>query len=83
MEDYLAGLLQLRFRTVLVPIPEEDGGGWEANIPELGSGLFCGGGDSAVEAIFDLNQIKKEVFERWYSEGKPIPMPKSVTRPTV
>ncbi|MFP4527450.1 MAG: toxin-antitoxin system HicB family antitoxin [Candidatus Kapaibacterium sp.] len=54
---------------------EEEGGGYEASIPQLGRHSFLGVGDTIEEAIDDLNDMKEFLFEKILSEGKEIPDP--------
>jgi len=54
---------------------EEEGGGYRAYIPFLGSGAFVGEGDTAEDAIEDLRECKEEIFGLWINEGTTIPEP--------
>jgi len=75
MKKDLNYYLKLRYTIELIPIPEEDGGGWRAEIPELGRYAFVGDGKTIEEALAQLEKVKKDYFEDWYKEGIKIPEP--------
>ena len=77
MKKDLNYYLKLRYVIELIPIPEEDGGGWRAEIPELGRYAFVGDGKTIEEALAQLEKVKKDYFEDWYKKGAEIPEPKS------
>jgi predicted RNase H-like HicB family nuclease len=56
-------------------VAEEDGGGYMATIPQLGSWTFVGDGETPEEALASLNAIKAELFEEMLERGLPIPEP--------
>ncbi len=73
LEYYLA----LKYEVRLRPIPEEEGGGCCATIPELGDLTFVAEGESEQEAIDNLESLRREVFTELYRQGKDIPLPKT------
>ena len=71
----LEELMALKYKTQIDPIPMEDGGGYVAYHPELGSNIILGDGDTEEEALRNLAQVKKEWFEIYLNRGIPIPTP--------
>ncbi len=71
----LAYYMNLKYKIEIVPLSEEDGGGYEARIPQLGKEAFRGYGETVVEALAHLEIVKKDLFERYLKEGVPIPEP--------
>lgn len=71
LEEYL----NLPYRIELQPIPEEDGGGWEAAIPQLGRWTMVGAGETPEAAIQNLREVKITLFTMWLKEGLAIPDP--------
>lgn len=67
--------MRLSYEISIHAYSEEEGGGYRASVPFLGSGAFVGEGESVEEAIDDLKECKKEIFELWLSEGTNIPEP--------
>ncbi|NPV81726.1 MAG: type II toxin-antitoxin system HicB family antitoxin [Firmicutes bacterium] len=65
--------LQLDYKTVLSPIPEEDGGGWLAEIPELNG--CCSDGATPEEALQNLKGAKAAWFRAVTKRGGNIPLP--------
>ena len=43
-----------KYTIELFKIPENEGGGYEARIPELGAYTFCGDGDTPNDALLSL-----------------------------
>lgn len=72
IEDYKS----MKYKIEITPIPEEEGGGYEAYIPDLGRYTVCATGDTVEEAINNLNEVKSNHLERWIKENKRIPVPK-------
>lgn len=67
--------LKLRYKVEIYPFPEEDGGGYEARIPQLGKKAFRGYGDTIEEALAHLEVVKRDLFESYLKDGVPIPEP--------
>jgi predicted HicB family RNase H-like nuclease len=68
--------LNLPYTIEVVPIPDHEGGGYLAQLPELGKFAIIGDGDTPEEAISDLNNLKKKRFRYYLEEGIKIPEPK-------
>ncbi len=67
--------LKLPYKIEITPIPEEEGGGYDASMPQLGRMAFRGYGKTIEEAIAHLEVIKKDLFERYLKKGVEIPEP--------
>lgn len=80
-ETKLKHFLSLPYRIEIIPIPADEGGGYEAFIPDLGRWTMTGEGDSPEEALRSLQTIKEELFRTWLEEGKEIPLPKPASYP--
>ncbi len=74
---------KLRYRFELQEQSEQEGGGWMAWIPLLGKGMFMLYGDTAAEAIINLEYHRIEMYdsivEKVVKLGCTIPMPKDLT----
>lgn len=57
----------------IIPIPESDGGGFMARLPQFGELGIVADGETMAEALENLEKYKKETFERFIAEGKKIP----------
>ena len=66
--------LSLRYPVEIIPIPEDEGGGYMARIPQFGDAIV-GDGNTPEEALADLEEFKKERFFDFLKEGKLIPEP--------
>jgi predicted HicB family RNase H-like nuclease len=71
LNDYLA----LPYKIEIVPIPENEGGGYMARLPQFGELGIVGDGDTLQEALADLAENQKERFEQYLEEGLKIPEP--------
>lgn len=69
----------LRYRVELQELSDEEGGGWMAWIPVLGRGAFMVDADTAAEAIANLEQHRRDMFDMIVRSGRPIPLPDDVT----
>ena len=67
--------LELPYKIEIKPLTDDEGGGYSAILPQFGSMGIVGDGETIVEAIEDLETIKKVVFERLLSKGQIIPEP--------
>lgn len=67
--------MKLKYKIEIVPLSEEDGGGYEARIPQLGKEAFRGYGETVEGALGHLEVVKKDLFERYLNERVPIPEP--------
>ncbi len=66
--------MNLRYPVEIIPIPEEEGGGYMARIPQFGDAII-GDGDTPEEALADLEGIKKEIIRELIEAGESIPEP--------
>jgi len=71
LEYYMA----LPYRIEIHPIPEDQGGGYEACIPELGRYAVVGDGETIEEALANLETVKKDRLSAYLEEGLVIPEP--------
>ena len=55
-------------------VPDGLGGGYSASIPYLGRWTFFAVGESVEEAISDLEEVKRVVFQELLNQGKAIPL---------
>ena len=67
--------LNLRYKVEIVPFNEEDGGVYEARIPQLGREAFRGYGDTIEEALAHLEVVKRDLFKMYLRDGVQIPEP--------
>jgi len=65
------------YKTIIEPIPEEEGGGFEAYMPTLGRSTCVAVGDTEEEALRSVKQVKEILLESWLNEGLPIPLPEN------
>ncbi len=75
MKRDLKYYLNLPYKIEIEQIPEEDGGGFAARLPELGKYALVGDGETIEEALNSLNEIKEIMFREWLEEGVSIPEP--------
>jgi len=75
MSNSLEHYLGLPYRIEIMPLSEEDGGGFMASIPQLGRWALCADGHTIQEAVDRLREIKRERFSDYLEEGIPIPEP--------
>jgi predicted HicB family RNase H-like nuclease len=67
--------MNLPYKVELVPIREEEGGGYMARLPLFGKQGIIGDGETKEEALADLEKAKGARFERYLEEGLAIPEP--------
>lgn len=68
--------LNLPYKIELKKIPENEGGGWGAFMPEFnGIAFFYGDGETKSEALEDLDVAFKFTLEGLIEDNIPIPMP--------
>lgn len=68
--------MNLKYDIHIAPIPEAEGGGYEASIPLLGKYTFIGDGATIEEALADLERTKEGNFKNLLEERVDIPEPK-------
>jgi len=76
MERDLNYYLNLPYAIEVVPIPNSQGGGYTARLPEIGRYAITGDGETPEEAINSLEKAKGERFEEYLERGIEIPLPK-------
>jgi predicted RNase H-like HicB family nuclease len=67
--------MSLKYKIEIEAIAPEDGGGWEAFIPQLGRLTMTGAGETPEEALQCLEEVKETIFTMCLEEGTPIPEP--------
>lgn len=67
--------MALPYRIEILPIPDNEGGGFAASVPELGRWAVCGDGDTVEEALANLEIVKRERLKDYLDRGAPIPEP--------
>lgn len=80
MKKNPAYYMKLEYKSEIIQIPKNRGGGFEASIPQLGSYAFVGQGETKEEALKDLEETKKENFEEYIEKGIEIPEPEEAER---
>lgn len=65
----------LRYPVSLHQLSEEEGGGWLATIPLLGQAAFTADGETAAEALEELETLRRKLYEEVIASGQPIPLP--------
>ena len=56
-------------------IPDDEGGGYSACIPQLGRYAFLADGNSPNEAVANLDKVKRDLFEDYLDRNITIPEP--------
>jgi len=67
--------MQLPYSIEIKPVPTDEGGGYMATIPVLGELAFAGDGDTPMEALKNLEEIKRDLFAGCLARGIKIPLP--------
>jgi predicted HicB family RNase H-like nuclease len=67
--------MNLPYTIEVVPIPDSEGGGFTAQLPQLGRFAVVGDGETIEEAITDLEKLKRERFSVYLKDGVKIPEP--------
>ena len=75
MKKDLDYYLSLDYPVEIRRIPDDEGGGFMASIPFLGSYAFVGDGETPEEAYQDLQVAKREIFEDYLRDDLDIPEP--------
>jgi predicted HicB family RNase H-like nuclease len=75
MKKDLKYYLALLYKIEIVPILEDEGGGYMARLPQFGTLGIVGDGDTIEEALADLEENKKDRFQQYLEEGIEIPEP--------
>ena len=74
MQKTLEYYLKIPYPVEITEISEEDGGGVLASIPLLGKHAFLGDGDTVEEALHNLEEIKRYLFQKYLEQEIPIPV---------
>ncbi len=77
MDKSLDTYMQLPYRLEIIPLAEEDGGGFYASYPEFGKGAAYGDGATIEEAVRMAEEAKRLVLEVKLEYGDEIPLPQS------
>jgi predicted HicB family RNase H-like nuclease len=75
MRNKLNYYLSLDYSFEIRKLTKEEGGGYLASIPQLGSQAFCSDGKTINEALANLEKVKKNLFKDYLKEGISIPEP--------
>lgn len=67
--------LALPYKIEIVPIPEDEGVGFLARLPQFGVLGIVGDGGTKEEALADLAESRKDRFRQYLEEGLEIPEP--------
>lgn len=75
MKKDLNYYMSLPYKIEIFPIPESEGGGYMARLPQFGRLGIVGDGASKAEALADLEENQRDRFEQYLEEGLTIPEP--------
>ena len=67
--------MSLPYVIEVVPIPDAEGGGYTAQLPQVGRFAIVGDGETPEEAIADLENNKRLRFAAYLKKGVEIPEP--------
>ena len=71
-------LMKMPWKIKIIQIPEFEGGGYCACIPELGENRCRGDGRTIFEAVFYLQYCLLELLEDYTERGLELPKPQGV-----
>jgi predicted RNase H-like HicB family nuclease len=77
MKKTLQYYLHLPYKIEIESIPEEEGGGCIARLPQFGRLGIIGDGETPEEAVRDLNKNKEIRFKQYLDEGLAVPEPET------
>ena len=77
----MAYYLSLPYRLEVSPVPAAEGAGYTACIPLLGRWSAVGDGETAAEALADLQSHLPNLIESWLRNGVTIPEPLAAVEP--
>jgi predicted HicB family RNase H-like nuclease len=75
MNKDLEYYMRLPYIIEVVPIPDSEGSGYTAQLPQLGRFAIVGDGETPEEAIADLEITKRQRFAAYLESGVKIPEP--------
>lgn len=67
--------MKLPYTIEIIPIPESQGGGFTAHLPQIGKFAITGDGETPQEAFDSLETAKRERFIEYLEKGVEIPEP--------
>lgn len=67
--------LKKNYRIEIIPIADEEGGGFIARLPQFGNMGIIGDGETVDDAIKNLEASKAIRFKRYLEQGVAIPVP--------
>ena len=70
---------KLRYPINLRALSEEEGGGWFVTIPLLGEATCAADGETVEEALANLEELRRSLYEAVIASKHPIPLPSAVT----
>jgi antitoxin HicB len=73
MNKDLKYYMRMKYPIEITKIPADEGGGYSVCIPKLGRNVFLADGETLVEALKNLEEIKKEWFEYYIDHSLDIP----------
>ena len=82
MRKGLGYYMSLPYAVEIVPIPEDQGGGYTASLPQFGTMGIVGDGDTEIESITNLKDAQCSRFQYYISKDIPIPEPDQYSGPT-
>ena len=69
----------LRYPVNLQGLTEEEGGGWFVTIPLLGEATCAADGETVEEALANLEEYRRSLYEIVVASRHPIPLPSAAT----
>lgn len=69
----------LQYPISLRALTEEEGGGWFVTIPLLGEATCAADGETIEEALANLEELRRSLYEVVVASKHPIPLPGTVT----
>ncbi len=70
--------LQLPYEVEIIMLTKDDGGGYIAFLPELARKLFQAYGETADEALANLELVKRHTFSKYITRGIAITAPRYI-----
>jgi predicted RNase H-like HicB family nuclease len=67
--------MSLPYEVRITPVPDYEGGGFIAYLPQLKSYALFGDGETEEQALANLEEVKKDRFKEYLKEGLSIPEP--------
>jgi len=74
-EELIEHYMTLPYRIEIVKLPDQKGGGFMACLPQFGRMAIIGDGETVDEALSNLAESKRTLFETYLDEGVEIPEP--------